>query len=240
MQLSLHKFFNACHYTSHAAVDHQVGGIVDVPLAQTGEGIAECELLKWFVQEVSQNWLILFVPHDVIWLQIVFRSYVSKSHVPCAVVLRGFIFIWLNKQIFICRTRKNISKYICELIFTFDLSSLAYPYVLKLRHNILLNIHLREVYPISDHFLETINLLDCAVWHNDIFKVHLTKICFVRIHHVQIAFSCSGLTLGTTLSIARCNKNGNRLLCTCLFSFKIHQNERNIMQEFFIFPVYPF
>lgn len=28
-------------------------GMVDVPLAQTGEGIAECELLKWFVQEVS-------------------------------------------------------------------------------------------------------------------------------------------------------------------------------------------
>lgn len=30
-----------------------VGGIVDVPLAQTGEGIAECELIRWFVQEVS-------------------------------------------------------------------------------------------------------------------------------------------------------------------------------------------
>ncbi|KAL1211896.1 Lipoamide acyltransferase component of branched-chain alpha-keto acid dehydrogenase complex [Cardamine amara subsp. amara] len=26
-------------------------GLVDVPLAQTGEGIAECELLKWFVKE---------------------------------------------------------------------------------------------------------------------------------------------------------------------------------------------
>lgn len=31
------------------------GGVVDVPLAQTGEGIAECELLKWFVQEVSDH-----------------------------------------------------------------------------------------------------------------------------------------------------------------------------------------
>jgi len=30
-----------------------VGNIVEVPLAQTGEGIAECELLKWYVQEVS-------------------------------------------------------------------------------------------------------------------------------------------------------------------------------------------
>ncbi|XP_068661700.1 lipoamide acyltransferase component of branched-chain alpha-keto acid dehydrogenase complex, mitochondrial [Aristolochia californica] len=28
--------------------------IVEVPLAQTGEGIAECELLKWFVQEGDQ------------------------------------------------------------------------------------------------------------------------------------------------------------------------------------------
>ena len=28
------------------------GGFIDVPLAQTGEGIAECELLKWFVKEV--------------------------------------------------------------------------------------------------------------------------------------------------------------------------------------------
>lgn len=53
-QLGLHKFFNARYYMSHAAVDHQVGGIVDVPLAQTGEGIAECELLKWFVQEGDQ------------------------------------------------------------------------------------------------------------------------------------------------------------------------------------------
>jgi len=26
---------------------------VEVPLAQTGEGIAECELLRWFVAEVS-------------------------------------------------------------------------------------------------------------------------------------------------------------------------------------------
>lgn len=27
--------------------------LVEVPLAQTGEGIAECELLRWFVSEVS-------------------------------------------------------------------------------------------------------------------------------------------------------------------------------------------
>ncbi|GAB4851306.1 hypothetical protein Ancab_030602 [Ancistrocladus abbreviatus] len=43
-----------CCFSSHAAVDHPVNGIVDVPLAQTGEGIAECELLKWCVQEGDQ------------------------------------------------------------------------------------------------------------------------------------------------------------------------------------------
>ncbi|XP_050219917.1 lipoamide acyltransferase component of branched-chain alpha-keto acid dehydrogenase complex, mitochondrial isoform X2 [Mercurialis annua] len=40
-----------CWFTSHALADVQVGRVVDVPLAQTGEGIAECEVLKWFVQE---------------------------------------------------------------------------------------------------------------------------------------------------------------------------------------------
>lgn len=49
-------------------------GIVDVPLAQTGEGIAECELLKWFVQEVS-TWtafaLLFLTIHDKICAHIV-------------------------------------------------------------------------------------------------------------------------------------------------------------------------
>lgn len=41
-------------------------GIVDVPLAQTGEGIAECELLKWFVQEVCiEKKLTLFICHTI-------------------------------------------------------------------------------------------------------------------------------------------------------------------------------
>ncbi|XP_065863682.1 lipoamide acyltransferase component of branched-chain alpha-keto acid dehydrogenase complex, mitochondrial [Euphorbia lathyris] len=42
---------NGRFFSSHALGDLAAGGIVDVPLAQTGEGIAECELLKWFVQE---------------------------------------------------------------------------------------------------------------------------------------------------------------------------------------------
>lgn len=38
--------------SSQARVDAASGEVVNVPLAQTGEGIAECELLKWFVCEV--------------------------------------------------------------------------------------------------------------------------------------------------------------------------------------------
>ncbi|CAN6468191.1 unnamed protein product [Victoria cruziana] len=37
--------------TSPGWVDPPAAGVVEVPLAQTGEGIAECELLKWFVRE---------------------------------------------------------------------------------------------------------------------------------------------------------------------------------------------
>ncbi|KAK3001558.1 hypothetical protein RJ639_021181 [Escallonia herrerae] len=43
-----------CYFSSHALADHPVDAIVDVPLAQTGEGIVECELLKWFVEEGNQ------------------------------------------------------------------------------------------------------------------------------------------------------------------------------------------
>ena len=40
--------------------DLPLNGVVDVPLAQTGEGIAECELLKWFVQQVTHVDLLCF------------------------------------------------------------------------------------------------------------------------------------------------------------------------------------
>ncbi|PIN00559.1 Dihydrolipoamide transacylase (alpha-keto acid dehydrogenase E2 subunit) [Handroanthus impetiginosus] len=42
------------NYTTQTMTDLPIGGVIDVPLAQTGEGIAECELLKWFVQEGDQ------------------------------------------------------------------------------------------------------------------------------------------------------------------------------------------
>ncbi|XP_020228926.1 lipoamide acyltransferase component of branched-chain alpha-keto acid dehydrogenase complex, mitochondrial isoform X1 [Cajanus cajan] len=38
-------------FSTQPALDLPATKIVDVPLAQTGEGIAECELLKWHVQE---------------------------------------------------------------------------------------------------------------------------------------------------------------------------------------------
>lgn len=54
---------NGRWFSSEAVADVAAGvngnGIVDVPLAQTGEGIAECELLKWFVQEVCYSFYLL-------------------------------------------------------------------------------------------------------------------------------------------------------------------------------------
>ncbi|EOA30444.1 hypothetical protein CARUB_v10013567mg [Capsella rubella] len=38
-------------FSNEAMAIDSHAGLIDVPLAQTGEGIAECELLKWFVQE---------------------------------------------------------------------------------------------------------------------------------------------------------------------------------------------
>ncbi|KAK7363557.1 hypothetical protein VNO77_05703 [Canavalia gladiata] len=38
-------------FSTQPVLDLPAGKIMDVPLAQTGEGIAECELLKWYVQE---------------------------------------------------------------------------------------------------------------------------------------------------------------------------------------------
>ncbi|PWA86278.1 2-oxoacid dehydrogenases acyltransferase family protein [Artemisia annua] len=53
MVLQLNNLYNVNgRYFSNSAVDSQpIDGIVDIPLAQTDEGITECELLKWFVNE---------------------------------------------------------------------------------------------------------------------------------------------------------------------------------------------
>ncbi|KAG4929353.1 hypothetical protein AAZX31_17G027200 [Glycine max] len=53
---SSHVIFNFARvdrywFSTQPALELPASKIVDVPLAQTGEGIAECELLKWYVQE---------------------------------------------------------------------------------------------------------------------------------------------------------------------------------------------
>ncbi|KAL5785182.1 hypothetical protein ACOSQ2_007574 [Xanthoceras sorbifolium] len=54
VDFSIPYMINKCSYKTHALADLSPSGIVDVPLAQTGEGIAECELLQWFVKEGDQ------------------------------------------------------------------------------------------------------------------------------------------------------------------------------------------
>ncbi|KAL3829351.1 hypothetical protein ACJIZ3_018153 [Penstemon smallii] len=87
-----------CSFTSEALADHLPvvsGGMVDVPLAQTGEGIAECELLKWFVQEgdeVEEFQPLCEVQSDKATIEITsrYRGKVSKLlHVPGNIVKVG-------------------------------------------------------------------------------------------------------------------------------------------------------
>lgn len=84
------------HYFSTNALDSQpVGGVVDVPLAQTGEGIAECELLKWFVQEgdeVEEYQRLCEVQSDKATIEITsrYKGRVSKVlHIPGDIVKVG-------------------------------------------------------------------------------------------------------------------------------------------------------
>lgn len=84
-----------CNFTTHTLGDPPVGGVVDVPLAQTGEGIAECELLKWFVQEgdqVEEFQPLCEVQSDKATIEITsrYRGKVSKVlHVPGDIVKVG-------------------------------------------------------------------------------------------------------------------------------------------------------
>ncbi|CAK9318504.1 unnamed protein product [Citrullus colocynthis] len=50
-QASIKGVPKICSFSGQALDGLPVSRLVDIPLAQTGEGIAECELLKWFVQE---------------------------------------------------------------------------------------------------------------------------------------------------------------------------------------------
>uniref|UniRef100_A0A1J3EUT6 Dihydrolipoamide acetyltransferase component of pyruvate dehydrogenase complex n=1 Tax=Noccaea caerulescens TaxID=107243 RepID=A0A1J3EUT6_NOCCA len=50
-QVGSHHWGSRSWYSNEAMAIDSNSGLIDVPLAQTGEGIAECELLKWFVKE---------------------------------------------------------------------------------------------------------------------------------------------------------------------------------------------
>ncbi|KAI3469359.1 hypothetical protein Pfo_026022 [Paulownia fortunei] len=93
--LSIPCGIKGCKFTTQTMVDLPIGGVVDVPLAQTGEGIAECELLKWFVHEgdqVEEFQPLCEVQSDKATIEITsrYRGKVSKVlHVPGNIVKVG-------------------------------------------------------------------------------------------------------------------------------------------------------
>ncbi|KAK8511286.1 hypothetical protein V6N13_013703 [Hibiscus sabdariffa] len=87
---------NKCKFfSSNAVADLPTNGIVDVPLAQTGEGIAECELLKWFVHEgdeVDEFQPLCEVQSDKATIEITSRykgRVAQLLHVPGSIVKVG-------------------------------------------------------------------------------------------------------------------------------------------------------
>ncbi|KAG8484654.1 hypothetical protein CXB51_023797 [Gossypium anomalum] len=86
---------NICKFSSNAVADLLTNGIVDVPLAQTGEGIAECELLKWFIQEgdeVEEFQPLCEVQSDKATIEITSRykgRVAQVLHVPGSIVKVG-------------------------------------------------------------------------------------------------------------------------------------------------------
>ncbi|VVA96752.1 unnamed protein product [Arabis nemorensis] len=83
------------------AIDSNAGGLIDVPLAQTGEGIAECELLKWFVKEgdlVEEFQPLCEVQSDKATIEITsrFKGKVAHiSHSPGDIIKVGEILVRL-------------------------------------------------------------------------------------------------------------------------------------------------
>jgi hypothetical protein len=59
-------------------------------LAQTGEGIAECELLKWYVQEVSVVliWILMYAIFNEILLFMIMNGLLC--HIGRVIMLRIF------------------------------------------------------------------------------------------------------------------------------------------------------
>jgi 2-oxoisovalerate dehydrogenase E2 component (dihydrolipoyl transacylase) len=82
-------------FSSQTLAEVSENGIVDIPLAQTGEGIAECELLKWFVNEgdqVEEYQLLCEVQSDKATIEITSRYQGTVSsilHAPGDIVKVG-------------------------------------------------------------------------------------------------------------------------------------------------------
>lgn len=79
------------------------GGIVEIPLAQTGEGIADCELIKWFVQEV---------PHTSSSTPVILLSLVP--FLPIRNDIRLEDFRQSNRFIEICNYSRVALQHFCE------------------------------------------------------------------------------------------------------------------------------
>ncbi|KAH0469537.1 hypothetical protein IEQ34_001095 [Dendrobium chrysotoxum] len=82
--VSCHAWNQRFFSTSQALVDSPA--LVEVPLAQTGEGIAECELLKWFVEEgdhVEEFQPLCEVQSDKATIEITSRFKGKVEHILC-------------------------------------------------------------------------------------------------------------------------------------------------------------
>ncbi|KAL8196136.1 hypothetical protein R6Q57_025136 [Mikania cordata] len=92
-----YKLYNhkVCYFSTSVAVLEPVDTIIDIPLAQTGEGIAECELLKWFVNEgdeVAEYQRLCEVQSDKATIEITSRyqgKVVQFLHAPGDIVKVG-------------------------------------------------------------------------------------------------------------------------------------------------------
>ncbi|XP_010547014.1 PREDICTED: lipoamide acyltransferase component of branched-chain alpha-keto acid dehydrogenase complex, mitochondrial [Tarenaya hassleriana] len=113
-------------FSSLVLAKASTNGLVDVPLAQTGEGIAECELLKWFVKEgdsVEEFQPLCEVQSDKATIEITsrFKGKVAQiSHVPGDIVKVGETLLRLAVEESECclvtsdSSSANVNSRVCE------------------------------------------------------------------------------------------------------------------------------
>nr|BAJ33942.1 unnamed protein product [Eutrema halophilum] len=91
-------------FSNEAMAIDSNAGLIDVPLAQTGEGIAECELLKWFVKEgdpVEEFQPLCEVQSDKATIEITsrFKGKVALiSHAPGDIIKVGETLVTLSVE----------------------------------------------------------------------------------------------------------------------------------------------